>query len=45
MIKHHQELIKWFKKEFGVTDYGMLWVSFMEGFIIGGIIIFYILKS
>ena len=39
MINQHKELIK----EFGVSDYGLLWVCFMEGFIFGGLIIYFIL--
>jgi hypothetical protein len=42
MIDLHKELIKWFKKEFGISDYGILWICFMEGFIIGGLIVYFL---
>ena len=42
-LRKHKELIKWFQKEFGISNYGLLWVCFMEGFIIGGLIIYFIL--
>jgi len=42
MFDYHKKLIKWFQKEFEISDYGLLWICFMEGFIIGGLIIYYL---
>lgn len=42
MIKKHKEFVKWFQTKTGVSDYTLLWISFTEGFIIGGLIIYYI---
>ena len=42
MLEWHKGIVKQFQKSFGVSDYGLLWIFFMEGFIIGGLIIYFI---
>tara|TARA_B100000686_G_C16797952_1_gene983756 strand:- start:1405 stop:1548 length:144 start_codon:yes stop_codon:yes gene_type:complete len=42
MIDFHKEFIKWFQKKFGVSDYGLYWIAYMEGMIVGGLIIYFI---
>jgi len=42
MLEWHKEIVKQFQKSFGISDYGLLWIFFMEGFIIGGLIIYLI---
>ena len=27
----HKELIAWYKKKLGLTDYGLLWIVFFKG--------------
>ena len=31
----HKNYIKWWKKKLNVSDYGLLWFSFIKGLIIG----------
>ena len=38
MIELHQRYINWWKKKFNMSDYGLLWLSFIKGLIIGLII-------
>ena len=34
-VAWHKKYIKWWKKKLGVSDYGLLWISFIKGLIIG----------
>ena len=31
----HKKYILWFKKKLNISDYGLLWLSFIKGLIIG----------
>ena len=35
MIKLHKKYIAWFKEKFNMSDYGLLWLTFIKGLIIG----------
>ncbi len=35
MIEYHKELIESFKKKTGISNYGVAWVSFLKGLILG----------
>ena len=35
MIERHKKYINWWKKFLNVSDYGLLWISFIKGLIIG----------
>jgi len=35
MLDWHKEQLNWFKKTFGISDYGIVWISFIKGVIIG----------
>ena len=35
MIKWHKERLDWFKKKTGLSNYGVTWISFIKGLIIG----------
>ena len=43
MKKFHKKLVKDFQKKYGVSDYELLWIFFLEGFITGGIIVYIII--
>ena len=30
-IEKHKQLISWYQRKFGLTDYGLLWVVFFKG--------------
>ncbi len=38
MIKLHKKYINWWKKKFNLSDYSMLWLTFIKGLIIGFLI-------
>ncbi len=31
VIEKHKQLIFWYKKKLGLTDYGLLWLVFFKG--------------
>ena len=35
MIEIHKKYINWWKNFLNVSDYGLLWISFVKGLIIG----------
>jgi len=35
MIEWHKKYINWWKKFLNVSDYALLWISFIKGLIIG----------
>ena len=35
MIEWHKGKVDWFKKTTGISDYGIAWISFIKGLIIG----------
>jgi hypothetical protein len=35
MIERHKKYINWWKNFLKVSDYGLLWISFIKGLIIG----------
>jgi hypothetical protein len=34
----HQEYCEWFKEKTGISDYGVYWISFMKGLVIGMVV-------
>ena len=39
IIDWHKERIEWFKKKTGCSTYGVYWISFIKGIVIGAVII------
>ena len=39
-ISWHKKIIKWWGKKLNISDYGMLWVAFIKGIVIG-LLIYY----
>ncbi len=35
MIEIHKKNINWWKEKLNISEYGMLWLSFIKGLIIG----------
>ena len=35
MIELHKKYIKWLQKKFNMSDYDLLWLTFIKGLIIG----------
>jgi len=35
MINWHKRRVEWFKKKFNISDYGVIWISFIKGLILG----------
>ena len=31
LIEKHKQLIAWYKKKLGLSDYGLLWLVFVKG--------------
>ena len=38
MIKLLKKYISWWKKKLNISNYGLLWISFIKGFLIGLIV-------
>jgi len=43
-ISWHKKYIKWWKKKLNVSDYGILWISFIKGLIIGLLIYHFLIN-
>ena len=41
-INWHKKKIETVKKWFGFSDYGLLWIAFFKGLIIGALIVYYL---
>jgi hypothetical protein len=37
-VTWHKKTIEWWKKKLNVSDYGILWIAFVKGLIIGFLI-------
>ncbi len=35
MIEWHKERVIWLKNKTGISDYGVIWISFIKGLIFG----------
>jgi hypothetical protein len=44
MIEFHKKNISWFKEKLNLSNYGLLWISFIKGVVIGLLIYHFILK-
>ncbi len=44
MIKLHKNYIDFFKRKFNLSEYSLLWISFLKGLILGIIIYHFFLK-
>jgi len=40
----HKKYIKWWEKKLNISNYGILWISFMKGLIIGLLIYHFFLN-
>jgi len=43
-ISWHKKYINWWGKKLNISDYGMLWVAFIKGTIIGLLIYHFFIK-
>ena len=43
-ISWHKRLIKWGGKKLNISDYGMLWVAFIKGVVIGLLIYYFFIN-
>mgnify|MGYP001283329080 CR=1 FL=1 len=43
MIEWHKERVNRFKKKIGISNYGIAWISFIKGLIIGLLIYHFII--
>tara|TARA_B100001559_G_C16135498_1_gene455017 strand:- start:118 stop:261 length:144 start_codon:yes stop_codon:yes gene_type:complete len=43
-ISWHKKYINWWGKKLNISDYGMLWVAFIKGAIIGLLIYHFFIK-
>ena len=34
LIEKHKQLITWYKKKLGLTDYGFMWIVFFKGVLV-----------
>jgi len=34
LIEKHKQLIAWYKKKLGLTNYGLIWVVFFKGVLV-----------
>ena len=44
MIKWHKKYIAWWMKKLNLSNYGLLWVSFIKGVLIGLIIYHFLIN-
>ncbi|MDA7824602.1 hypothetical protein N8210_00055 [Pelagibacteraceae bacterium] len=35
MIELHERYISWWKKKLNISNYGLLWISFIKGVLVG----------
>jgi hypothetical protein len=38
MIKLHKRYIDWWKEKLNISNYGLLWISFIKGILVGMLI-------
>ena len=43
MIQIHKKYIDWWKQKLNISEYGLLWLSFVKGLIIGLLIYHFII--
>ena len=43
MIEQHKNLISWCKKIFNISNYSLLWISFLKGVLVGLLIYHFII--
>ena len=43
MIQIHKKYIDWWKQKLNISEYGLLWLSFIKGLIIGLLIYHFII--
>tara|TARA_B100000579_G_scaffold417899_1_gene414901 strand:- start:2888 stop:3028 length:141 start_codon:yes stop_codon:yes gene_type:complete len=34
LIQKHKQLIAWYKKKLGLTEYGLMWIVFLKGVLV-----------
>jgi len=44
LIKRHQAKIARWRARFGLSEYQVFWMGFGEGLLIGGFVVFFVLK-
>ena len=45
MINWHKRHVEFWKSKLGVSDYGMLWIAFIEGILFGLLVYHYIIAN
>ena len=45
MIDWHKKHVEFWKSKLGVSDYGMLWIAFIEGILFGLLVYHYIIAN
>jgi len=43
-VTWHKKYIKWWEKKLNISDYGMLWIAFIKGLIIGLLIYYFFIN-
>jgi hypothetical protein len=43
-VTWHKQIIKWWGKKLKVSDYGIVWISFVKGLLIGLLIYHFFIK-
>tara|TARA_B100000482_G_C12337322_1_gene191370 strand:- start:86 stop:220 length:135 start_codon:yes stop_codon:yes gene_type:complete len=44
MVEFHKKNISWFKKKLNLSNYKLLWISFIKGAVIGLLIYHFLIK-
>jgi hypothetical protein len=44
-VTWHKQIIKWWGKKLKVSDYGIVWISFVKGLLIGLLIYHFLLSN
>ena len=44
MIKWHKKQLEWLQEKLGISNYGVLWISFLKGLIFGLLIYHFFIK-
>jgi len=44
MFELHKKYILWWKKKLNISDYGIIWISFFKGLLLGILIYHFILN-
>ena len=45
MINLHKKYVEWWKQKLNISNYGMAWISFIKGLIVGLLIYHFLLNN